>query len=86
MIGAYSSYQVKLSDYVVKLRDIEKKTFKDIANQLGSEGYKSPRGLELAANNIFSIYKKRGIRNARLGAKPNLEIRNLQVSGLDIDD
>jgi hypothetical protein len=82
MIGSYTAFQVELSNYVIKLRDSENKTFKDIAKQLVSEGYKSPRGFQLKPNTVFSIYKKRLIRDARLGAEPKLEIHNFKL--LDI--
>ena len=79
MVGAYSAYQIKLSDSIIRLRDIDQLTFKDIANLLISKGYQSPRGFSLGAESVFSIYKKRKIRDARLLAPPKINIKKLVV-------
>jgi hypothetical protein len=79
MIGAYSPYQTKLSDLIIHLRDIKSLTFKAIAELLVSKGYQSPRGFNLSAESVFSIYKKRKIRDARLLAPPKVSIKNLVV-------
>jgi hypothetical protein len=79
MVGAYSAYQIKLSDTIIRLRDIDQLTFKDIANLLISKGYQSPRGFSLGAESVFSIYKKRKIRDARLLAPPKINIKKLVV-------
>lgn len=81
MIGAYSPYQIELSDLVLHLRDVELLTYKEIADLLISEGYHSPRGFELGAESVFSIYKKRKIRDARLLAPPKISIERLFVIG-----
>lgn len=81
MIGAYSPYQIKLSDLIIYLRDIKNLTFKAIADLLISKGYQSPRGFGLGAESVFSIYKKRKIRDARLLAPPKVSIKNLVVLG-----
>jgi hypothetical protein len=81
MIGAYSPYQIKLSDLIIHLRDIKSLTFKSIADLLISKGYQSPRGFSLGAESVFSIYKKRKIRNARLMAPTKVSIKNLVVLG-----
>ena len=46
MIGAYSLYQIELSDKVIRLRDAEGLTYKAIAEVLIAEGYRSPRGFD----------------------------------------
>ena len=81
MIGAYSDYQKILSDSIIQMRDQEKMTFKGILEKLTQKGYRSPRGLELSAESVFSIYKKRKIRDARLNAEPKQVITNLRIVG-----
>ena len=69
MIGAYSDYQIELSNKVLYLRDFLKMTYKAIAEFLIDKGYRSPRGFNLSAESVFSIYKKRKIRNNRLNGE-----------------
>jgi hypothetical protein len=81
MIGAYSEYQKTILESIIQMRDQEKMTFKGISETLTQKGYRSPRGLELSAESVFSIYRKRKIRDARLNAEPKLVIANLKVVG-----
>ena len=78
-LGAYSQYQQELSDKVICLRDVEKRTFLDISQVLILDGYKSPRGFNLGAESVFSIYKKRKIRDARLHSPPAIEIVMVKI-------
>lgn len=66
--GPYTGYQKVLSDRVIWLRDVLGLTFLAVAKRLIGEGYKSPRGISLGAESVFSIYKKRKIRDTRLGS------------------
>ena len=79
MIGAYSPYQTELSDLVIKLKDSGGQTYKSIATILRRWGYISPRGTILNAQKVFSIYKKRKIRDVRLNSQPKIGIRDLKV-------
>ena len=79
MIGAYSGYQTELSDLIIELRDVRNWTFKQIVDHLITEGYRSPRGLDLGPESVFSIYKKRKIRDERLNAQPELVISQIEV-------
>ena len=79
MIGAYSDYQIKLSNKIIHLRDDLKLTYKAIAEFLINKGYRSPRGFNLGPESVFSIYKKRKIRDSRLGFKPNIQIKNIAI-------
>ena len=78
-LGSYTEYQTELSNEILRLRDAEKMTFKDIAQLLISEGWKSPRGFSLGPESVFSIYKKRKIRDARLLSLPEIEIAEVTV-------
>jgi len=79
MIGAYSSYQMELSNRVLYLRDSLKLTYKAIAEFLIDKGYRSPRGFDLSPESVFSIYKKRKIRDARLLAPPQIRLENIRI-------
>jgi len=78
-LGAYSGYQMKLSDLILDLRDRGRLMYKEIAEKLTLEGYRSPRGLDLGPESVFSIYKKRRIRDLRLSAEPSVELRKIEI-------
>ncbi len=81
LFWAYSDYQKELSDKVLDLRDREKLTFNAIAEKLILEGYRSPRGFDLGPESVFSIYKKRNIRDGRMNHSMRIE-----VVGVEIED
>ena len=82
MIGAYSPYQIELSDKIIRLRDAERLTYKAIAETLISQGYRSPRGFDLGPESVFSIYKKRKRRDARLSEYPKVELTKISLEYL----
>lgn len=75
----YSEYQKLLFRKICVLRDLENLIFKDIAEQLDREGYKSPTQLTLTAEIVFGLYKKGKIREDRLSIKPKREILQVVV-------
>lgn len=77
---------MKLSNLIIHLRDIEKKTFKAISEILIKDGYKSPRGFELIPESVFSIYKKRKIRDERINSPAKEEVTRVEVIDLDTGD
>ena len=81
MIGAYSDYQKALSDSIIQMRVEEKMTFRGISETLTQKGYRSPRGFDLSAESVFSIYKKRKIRDDRLNTPAKYRITGLRVVG-----
>jgi hypothetical protein len=82
MIGSYSAYQKTLSDLVIRLRDGFGLTFRGIAEELIKNGYRSPRGFELGPESVFSIYKKRKARDARLTREPDIEVGEVRIGWL----
>jgi hypothetical protein len=70
---------MELSDKVLGLRDFDRLTYKQIADQLIEDGYRSPRGFDLGPESVFSIYKKRKIRDTRLLSPPTTEVIWLAV-------
>ena len=79
LLWSYSDYQKELSDKVLDLRDSGKLMFKEIATRLILEGYRSPRGCDLGPESVFSIYKKRRIRDARMNNSMQVEIVGVKV-------
>ena len=84
MIGSYSPYQMKLSDRVIILREIDAMSYKGISELLTFQGFKSPRGCDLDSKIVFSIYKKRKIRDARLNGEPRIELRDIEFINSDL--
>ena len=81
LFGSYSDYQKDLSDKVLDLRDRGGLMYKEIADFLILKGYRSPRGFNLGAESVFSIYKKRKIRDARLNDSMRLEVAIVEIKG-----
>lgn len=79
LFGSYSDYQKELSDKVLDLRDRKKLTFNAIAEKLILEGYRSPRGFDLGPESVFSIYKKRNIRDARMNNSMKIVVLKLEI-------
>ena len=79
MIGSYSAYQTELSDLVIYLRDSEGLTYRSIADLLTKNGYRSPRGFDLGPESVFSIYKKRKIREKRINGEVVKELLEITV-------
>ena len=52
MIGAYSPFQIGLSNKVIRLRNSKGLTYKAIAEFLIAEGYCSPRGFDCVVQTI----------------------------------
>ena len=82
MIGSYSAYQTELSNRIIHLRDSEGLTYGSIADLLIEEGYRSPRGFDLGPESVFSIYKKRKIRENRLNGEVVKELLQITVKRL----
>ena len=83
MIGSYSAYQTELSDLIIHLRDSEKLTYGSIAVLLIKKGYRSPRGFDLGPESVFSIYKKRKIRENRVNGEVVKEILQITIKQLE---
>ena len=81
LLWSYSDYQKELSEKVIGLRDGCGLTFKQIAEKLILEGYRSPRGFDLGPESVFSIYKKRKIRDARMNDSMRVEVVGVEIEG-----
>ena len=76
-IGPYSNSQQRLFDRVFSLRERDELTFKAIAKLLTKSGTRSVNGCLLAAEHVFSIYKKGKLRMQRLTLKVEPELLDL---------
>lgn len=63
---AFTPYQTELSDKVIALRDKSRLPYWQVAAVLTEQGYRGARGAALDAKGVFSVYKKRKRRDARL--------------------
>ena len=77
-IGPYTSSQQRLFDRVFLLREREQLTFEAIAKLLSKSGTRSVKGCLLAAEHVFSIYKKGKLRMERLTLKVEPELVDLR--------
>jgi len=78
IIGPYTSSQQRLFDRVFLLREREQLTFEAIAKLLSKSGTRSVKGCLLAAEHVFSIYKKGKLRMERLTLKVEPELVDLR--------
>ncbi len=76
-IGPYSNSQQRLFDRVFLLRERDQLTFEAIAVLLTKSGTRSVNGCLLAAEHVFSIYKKGKLRQERLSLKVKPELLDL---------
>ena len=81
LLWSYSVYQKELSEQVLTLRDRDGMTFQAIAEKLIAKGYRSPRGFDLGPESVFSIYKKRKIRDSRMNDSIEVEIVSVEIEG-----
>ena len=68
-IAPYSDYQTELHDLIQNLHD-EGMGYRKIAQWLNENGYKTPRGKRFFNTHVYSILKKKRIRDERLNALP----------------
>jgi hypothetical protein len=76
-IGPYSNSQQRLFDRVYLLREREQLTFEAIAVLLTKSGTRSVNGCLLAAEHVYSIYKKGKARMERLTLKVEPDLLDL---------
>ena len=80
-IGPYTDQQQRLFDRVSALREREKLTFDAIAKLLTRSGARSARGCLLAAEHVFSIYKKGKLRAERLAGIADVDLALIRFVG-----
>ena len=60
-------------------QNINANATKQLVEKLIAKGYRSPRGFDLGPESVFSIYKKRKIRDSRMNDSMRVEIVGFEV-------
>jgi hypothetical protein len=69
----YTERQMELYRHVLRMREVERLTYRNIASRLRASGFRSTRGKELSEELVFSIHKKGpAARSSRSVLKPLL--------------
>lgn len=71
--GAYSDYSASLHQLIINLK-AEGLSDKLIATLLNAESINSPRGKRWSPSSVWSIVKKRAVRDERLNSAPTIEM------------
>ena len=73
-----SSYQNKLHKKILELKK-SGLGYRRIAYWLNVNGYKTPRGHSLKSGHVYSILKKRRLRDEKYSQAPKIEIRDVRL-------
>ena len=77
-VSPYSDYQEFLSLTIRRFRE-DDMTYRQISKWFNDEGYKTPRGKRFSGNHVFSIQKKKRIRDERIFREIKPELKNLDL-------
>ena len=78
----YSDYQLFLYKRIISLQK-EGLGYRKIAKILNNEGLKTPRGKVFKNTHVFSIVKKKNIRDKRISKEFNTEVSTLELEYID---
>ena len=73
-----SSYQNKLHKKILELQK-SGLGYRRIAYWLNDNGYKTPRGHSFKSGHVYSILKKRRLRNERYSKKPTYQYEDFRI-------
>ena len=73
-----SSYQNKLHKKILELQK-SGLGYRRIAYWLNDNGYKTPRGHSFKSGHVYSILKKRRLRDEKYGQAPDIKIRDVHI-------
>ena len=79
----YSEYQ-ELLYQIIKQKHESSMGYRKIAQWLNENGYTTPRGHEFKNTHVFSILKKKKLRDKRLNIRHKFEIKNTSLIVLEI--
>ena len=79
----YSPYQQKLWE-IIKEKHDSGMGYRRISYWLNEHGYKTTRGHEFKNTHVFSIFKKKKLRDKTLNIKHKFEIKNTSLIVLEI--
>ena len=78
LVGNYSDYQHFLHDTIKDLHD-GGMGYRKISDWLNEKGYKTPRGKQFFNNHVYSILKKKRLRDERLNQEVQREYKNFDL-------
>jgi len=81
----YSDYQESLHHLIKTMHD-SGIGYRRIAYWLNEHGYTTPRGHEFKNTHVFSILKKKLIRDTRLNKRYKFEIDNLRICRINMPE
>ena len=73
-----SSYQNKLHKKILELQK-SGLGYRKIAYWLNEHGYKTPRGHSFKSGHVYSILKKRRLRDEKYSQAPKIEVRDVHI-------
>ena len=82
IVAPYSDYQTELHDIIQNLHD-EGLGYKRIAHWLNENGYQTLRGKKFYNNHVYSILKKKRLRDERLNREVEVEYRNFSLEFME---
>ena len=82
IVAPYSNYQSELHDTIQNLHN-EGMGYRKIARWLNERGYLTPRGKRFFNNHVFSILKKKRLRDERLNREVEVEYRNFSLEFIE---
>ena len=74
----YSPYQQKLWE-IIKEKHDSGMGYRRISYWLNKHGYKTPRGHSFKSGHVYSILKKRRLRDEKYSQAPKIEIRDVSL-------
>ena len=82
LVEPYSDYQSELHDIIQNLHD-EGLGYRKIAQWLNERGYTTLRGKRFFNTHVFSIPKKKRLRDERLNREFEVEYRNFSLEFME---
>ena len=82
IVSPYSEYQSELHDIIQNLHD-EGLGYRRIAQWLNENGYQTLRGKKFYNNHVYSILKKKRLRDERLNQEVKVEYRNFSLEFIE---
>ena len=82
IVSPYSEYQSELHDIIQNLHD-EGLGYRRIAQWLNENGYQTLRGKKFYNNHVYSILKKKRLRDERLNQEVKVEYRNFSLEFME---
>ena len=82
IVAPYSDYQTELHDIIQNLHD-EGLGYRKIAGWLNENGYKTTTGKRFFNTHVFSILKKKRLRDERLNQEVGVEYGNFSLEFIE---